>query len=546
MIFMTVSFRISKEVLNNKSTATGWGVVVDPDTSAIVRLNAPCPTSDLYRDPKIEREFPFSKPGLSAHVYAKWKERKLTEVRANEDRSVVFAELPSALSTEGINFLAVLEDAVWKLYFNKEPTTIEKAFALSIVGGVKMNLFKEVVIRPDSKEERANSLFFFTDAIQEGFCHDLNMSGEVVGEEALEEMFILKSASLKLVFGEEEAEPETATETKIVSEEITLDAIKEGRYRIFTPDELKDYPELFKDCIIPEFEKDETFSITPEFKKILRIAFFNLMKVKERYVAGKRGAEAIGDACLNFAFTGDPGTGKSYAGLMLGKALGLPVHVTTFNPRTTPSFAEGSTKMVDGKPTFVPSPMMLCHQYGGIGLLEEICLADPAVSFGVVSQMVVSPYTLTANDGTVITRNPFSLYIILYNQDAGSPPMHPALLNRFSQRFHFEAQEKEVFVNTLIAFNPKANYGRGRTVRRTCEWVYKAYSCVLTALDDAAGRDAMQAISMRSCFAVLNSIEAGEEPMEALRCLTDAIGDFDAELKRSVEQALKSSLRDLK
>ena len=534
----------SKEVLN-KITAE-WAVVVDPDSSATVRLGRPCPTPDLYRDPKIEREFPFSKPGLSAHVYAKWKERKLTEVRANEDRSVVFAELPSSLSTEGINFLAVLEGGEWKLYFNKEPSIQERAFALSIVAGVKMNLFKEVVIRPDTKEERANSLFYFTDAIQEGFCHDLNMNGEVVGEEALEEMFILKSSSLKLVFGEEETEPETTTETKIVSDEITLDTIKEGRYRIFTPDELKDYPELFTDCIIPELGDDESFTVTPEFKKVLRIAHFNLMKVKARYTAGKRGAEAIGDACLNFAFTGDPGTGKSYAARMLAIALGLPFFITSFNPRTTPSFAEGATRMVDGKPEYVESPMMLSHWHGGISCLEEINLADPEISFGVISQIVERPYTLYRNGSEPIVRNPFCLYIILYNQDAGSQPMHPALLNRFSQRFHFEAPEKEAFVNTLIAFNPKANYGRGRTVRRTCEWVYKAYSCVLTALDDAAGRDAMQAISMRSCFAVLNSIEAGEEPMESLRCLTDAIGDFDAELKRSVEQALKSSLRDLK
>lgn len=491
------------------------------------------------------------------HLYASWLNEDIT-IFANEDRSKIYAEVNKPLcvdefkNTFEMKVYAELRATEWQILFSHTPPSHLRGWAIALVEAVAHNLFSESV--DDFGKSRENSPGLFCDLIanyaaKDGFA-EVDTTEEAVSEKLVTE-------DLKPLF-------ETATEIAPVEEETPETDVYYTWASVLKGEHIIEYdwaPEAREH--IPALSTLNSFVPTKEFITMMAIAERHLKKILGRVNDGLTGEDAIGEDALNFKLSGPPGSGKSFALKCLAAALGLPFWVTSFNPNSDESFAEGKTRMVDGEPKHTDAPLTMCAMYGGISAGEEPNTGDPEMIFGVYSQIVESPYTLYRNGSETVIRHPLSIFAILYNKNCGSATMHAALLNRFNQPFAFAPAGKDEFVTMLLKKSGSRSSGsisgiddyyssfssnRAKlrkaklTDEKICAWVYKAYQSVINSLDSSSGRDAAEAISLRSCYGLLQAVQDGEDPTRALRCLTDNIGDFDEELKTSIEKALNSAL----
>ena len=507
-----------------------------------------------------DRELGLSKINYAIHVYAAWQNGELN-LFTNSDNSAIYGEVPERLCVNefkakvpGAFFAQKTGDKEWSITFAGAVPTHVAAFAAAVVGASKLKLFDEKVNDYDGTT-RDNHPAFFCDAIYNGFIRCNDVIGNPTNPDDVAVKFAL--ADMHPMFATSyDATPFEDTAPSEVNKYWTWESCLKGEHRL-------DYewaPEAVEH--IPPLSTLDAFIPTADFISMLAITEQSLGRIKKRMDDGKLGEEAIGDDAVNLKLSGPPGSGKSFALKCLTAVLGMPFWVTSFNPNSDESFAEGKTRMVGAEPRHTDAPLTLCQMYGGISAGEEPNTGDPEMIFGVYSQIVESPYTLYRNGCEAVIRHPLSVYALLYNKNCGSATMHPALLNRFNQPFKFEPAAKDEFVAMLLKrggsskvettaidelYNSYAT--RRKTMRRTpravCEWIYKAYNCVMNSLDSSSGRDAAEAISLRSCFGVLQAIQDGEDPKKALRCLTDNIGDFDEELEQSIARALNDTMRAL-
>lgn len=515
---------------------------------------------DIYHTP--ERATSLATTNIGIHTYSDWQQDKLN-IFTNPEKSKIYAEIDSrhcvdSYSTFSMNIYAEKDgDKSWKIYFSHAlPKSHLLGYCVSVIAGTVMNLFEETVKDYDGTT-RENSVEFFCDAIYNGFCTVTDIQCEESTEDDVAEKFAL--ADLKPLFGAyASAEAVAADEELAIEDYYTWESILRGDHRI-------DYewaPEAVEH--IPPLSTLDKFVPTKEFIAMLVLVEQSLSKIKGRIDEGLTGEDALGEDAVNMKLSGPPGSGKSFALKCLAAALGMPFWVTSFNPNSDESFAEGKTRMVGSEPRHTDSPLTMCQMYGGISAGEEPNTGDPEMIFGVYSQIVESPYTLYRNGCEAVIRHPFAVYAILYNKNCGSATMHAALLNRFNQPFKFMPATKDEFIAMLLKrgdtakkeastdeinkfYNEFASRRKKlkKTPRMICDWIYKAYNAVINGLDSSSGRDAAEAISLRSCYGVLQSITNGEDPMTALRSLTDNVGDFDAELEESITKALESKLSRL-
>lgn len=511
-----------------------------------------------------------TRKGVAKHnygilVYSDWQKGNFMAF-TNTDKSKIYAEINSDWCSDGDGhtfsesiFAEKSSDSEWKVTFSTDPPSHIQGYVLALIGGVVLDLFKESVSVEEGAgmSTRANSVGLFCDAIYYNFVTSHDVEGVVSNEEEIAVMFATETDMSP--FGGTVADFSGSTdpfEKVEIDSYWTWDSCVKGEHRV-------DYewaPEAVEH--IPPLSTLDHFVPTPEFISMLTVVEQSLGKIKSRIDAGLTGEDALGDDVVNLKLSGPPGSGKSFALKCLAAVLGMPFWVTSFNPNSDESFAEGKTRMVGAEPRHTDAPLTMCQMYGGISAGEEPNTGDPEMIFGVYSQIVESPYTLYRNGCEAIVRHPLSVYAILYNKNCGSATMHAALLNRFNQPFKFEPAAKDVFVKMLLKKAGSSSSGtedidklyneyavRRKSLKTTpkklCNWVYDAYARVMNSLDSSSGRDAAEAISLRSCFGVIQAIQAGEEPYEALRCLTDNIGDFDEELETSTAKALSDTLRAL-
>lgn len=508
-----------------------------------------------------DRELGLSKINYAIHVYAAWQNGELN-LLTDSEKNTIYGEVPERLCVNefkskvpGAFFAQKTAEKEWTISFAGIVPTHVAAFAAAAVGASQLNLFDEKVKDYDGTT-RDNHPAFFCDAIYNGFVRCNDIVGNVTSPDDVSEKFAL--ADLHPMFATSyEATPFEETTKGEVDKYWTWESCLKGEHRL-------DYewaPEAVEH--IPPLSTLDAFIPTADFISMLAITEQSLGRIKKRMDDGKLGEEALGDDAVNLKLSGPPGSGKSFALKCLAAVLGMPFWVTSFNPNSDESFAEGKTRMVGAEPRHTDAPLTLCQMYGGISAGEEPNTGDPEMIFGVYSQIVESPYTLYRNGCEAIIRHPLSVYALLYNKNCGSATMHPALLNRFNQPFKFEPAAKDEFVSMLLKRSSSSKTSdtehvdslyndyakRRKTMKRTprnvCEWIYKAYNCVMNSLDSSSGRDAAEAISLRSCFGVLQAIQDGEDPKKALRCLTDNIGDFDEELEQSIARALNDTMRAL-
>lgn len=512
-----------------------------------------------------------ARKGVAKHnygilVYSDWQKGNLS-VFTNPDKSKIYAEINPDWCSDGDGhtfhetiFAEKVDDSMWEVLFSTDPPSHIQGYTLALIGGVVLDLFKESVTVEEgvgTLTKRTNSVGLFCDAIYYNFVKSHDAVGFVSSEDEIATAFVAETDMSPLVEATADFSGDTDPFEKIeIDNYWTWDSCVRGEHRVnyeWAPEALEHIPPLSTlDHFVP----------TPEFIAMLAIVEQSLGKIKGRIDKGLTGEDALGDDVVNLKLSGPPGSGKSFALKCLAAVLGMPFWVTSFNPNSDESFAEGKTRMVGAEPRHTDAPLTMCQMYGGISAGEEPNTGDPEMIFGVYSQIVESPYTLYRNGCEAIVRHPLSVYAILYNKNCGSATMHAALLNRFNQPFKFEPATKDVFVKMLLKkagssssdtedvnklYNEYAVRRKSfkTTPKKLCNWVYDAYARVMNSLDSSSGRDAAEAISLRSCFGVIQAIQAGEEPYKALRCLTDNIGDFDEELEASTAKALNDTLRAL-
>lgn len=528
-------------------------ITLDDGTKRTISVGKVVKAKNLYHVPG--RTATLASTNMGIHVYSDWQQDKL-QVFTNKDRTKIYAEIDKkycvdSYTTFDMSIYAEKEDEnEWQITFSHDAPDYLRAYVVSLIAAVNMELLNKTVKDYDGST-RDNNHEFFCDAINSGFCSAKDICLVTSNADDVAEKFAL--ADLSPLFSSVEAATETELDVPIENY-FTWESCLKGEHRL-------DY-EWAPEAVghIPPLSTLDKFVPTKEFISMLVLVEQSLGKINKRMSDGLTGEDALGEDAVNLKLSGPPGSGKSFALKCLAAVLGMPFWVTSFNPNSDESFAEGKTRMVGSEPRHTDAPLTMCQMYGGISAGEEPNTGDPEMIFGVYSQIVESPYTLYRNGCEAVIRHPLSVYALLYNKNCGSATMHAALLNRFNQPFKFKPADKDEFIGMLLKRSESKKTSatedidkfynefaaRRKSLRKTprmiCEWIFKAYNSVMNSLDSSSGRDAAEAISLRSCYGVLQSINNGEDPISALRSLTDNVGDFDEELEEATTKALQSSL----
>lgn len=528
-------------------------ITLDDGTKRTISVGKVVKAKNLYHVPG--RTATLASTNMGIHVYSDWQQDKL-QVFTNKDRTKIYAEIDKkycvdSYTTFDMSIYAEKENEnEWQITFSHDAPDYLRAYVVSLIAAVNMELLNKTVKDYDGST-RDNNHEFFCDAINSGFCSAKDIYLVTSNADNVAEKFAL--ADLSPLFSSVEAATETELDVPIENY-FTWESCLKGEHRL-------DY-EWAPEAVghIPPLSTLDKFVPTKEFISMLVLVEQSLGKINKRMSDGLTGEDALGEDAVNLKLSGPPGSGKSFALKCLAAVLGMPFWVTSFNPNSDESFAEGKTRMVGSEPRHTDAPLTMCQMYGGISAGEEPNTGDPEMIFGVYSQIVESPYTLYRNGCEAVIRHPLSVYAILYNKNCGSATMHAALLNRFNQPFKFKPADKDEFIGMLLKRSESKKTSatedidkfynefaaRRKSLRKTprmiCEWIFKAYNSVMNSLDSSSGRDAAEAISLRSCYGVLQSINNGEDPISALRSLTDNVGDFDEELEEATTKALQSSL----
>ena len=528
-------------------------ITLDDGTKRTISVGKVVKAKNLYHVPG--RTATLASTNMGIHVYSDWQQDKL-QVFTNKDRTKIYAEIDKkycvdSYTTFDMSIYAEKKDeSEWQITFSHDAPDYLRAYVVSLIAAVNMELLNKTVKDYDGST-RDNNHEFFCDAINSGFCSAKDICLVTSNADDVAEKFAL--ADLSPLFSSVEAATETELDVPIENY-FTWESCLKGEHRL-------DY-EWAPEAVghIPPLSTLDKFVPTKEFISMLVLVEQSLGKINKRMSDGLTGEDALGEDAVNLKLSGPPGSGKSFALKCLAAVLGMPFWVTSFNPNSDESFAEGKTRMVGSEPRHTDAPLTMCQMYGGISAGEEPNTGDPEMIFGVYSQIVESPYTLYRNGCEAVIRHPLSVYAILYNKNCGSATMHAALLNRFNQPFKFKPADKDEFIGMLLKRSESKKTSatedidkfynefaaRRKSLRKTprmiCEWIFKAYNSVMNSLDSSSGRDAAEAISLRSCYGVLQSINNGEDPISALRSLTDNVGDFDEELEEATTKALQSSL----
>lgn len=265
-----------------------------------------------------------------------------------------------------------------------------------------------------------------------------------------------------------------------------------------------------------------------------------LNEVILRMDGGITGVDAIGQNCVNFFLVGRPGTGKTTLAKALSAATGMPLYSVPIQKNTEEDTFQGMTKVSDGKLKFVNTDFLTAFKNGGIILLEEINLADPAVIMGAIGQATEAPYYILEDGYKMVNRHPLCVIIGAFNVGtAGSKEINDALSSRFAPTYQVADPSKEDFIKTLMTTNCD---------KKTASWIYNAYTSVMNYLKTPSvnAADVAMNVTFRACRGTVKSLKWGNEPKQAIYYnVIGKISEKDLELAEDVYKNVIKPLPDL-
>lgn len=278
----------------------------------------------------------------------------------------------------------------------------------------------------------------------------------------------------------------------------------------------------------------DNFVPTQAFFSVAQKVEFRLKKVIERLNNGLTGNKAIGKDYLNIRLTGNPGSGKTVLAYALSSALGLPIYTVPIQKNTEEDVFEGKNKLVKNEFSFVNTDFLNAYKNGGIIVLEEINLADPALIMGALGQAIEPPFIINENGYKKVSRHPMCVIIATQNVGTtGSRGVNQALVSRFPHTYVINDPSREEFVDRLML-----RYDN----RDTCEWVYNSYCTIKNWLcqPEQSAEDIALALSFRACIGVLEDIEEGISKREAIMKFYAIIYGESPEIAESAKAIIKS------
>jgi len=338
--------------------------------------------------------------------------------------------------------------------------------------------------------------------------------------------------------------------SSLISQDVFNQALKNEEYIIEGKEETKSTEKTA--------EKKEEFAVTPlnydwgeegkkripsissyvpnsTYKSIVKKIDFRLNKVLKRME--EKQEDIIQNDYINIALVGSPGVGKSVTIMAAAKALGMPIYLTSGSKFTEEDQFQGTNKVAGGKLNFYPTEFLNAFKYGGVCLIEEMNLIEPGVLMGAIGQAIESPFILMEDGYKPVKRHPLCVIIGTMNTGTtGSRELNEALSSRFKQTYIMEEPKDRDFINILCSKGyPKEQ----------CVWVFEAYKKLRDTLCSPAinRADYCMRLTTRACFGVLENIEEGCEPKEALQTLFGKIAEIDLETTKSLEY-LVDMLRD--
>lgn len=251
--------------------------------------------------------------------------------------------------------------------------------------------------------------------------------------------------------------------------------------------------------------------------------------------------KAIGKDYINLFIVGKPGTGKTTAAYALGAATGMPVYTVAMTKNTEEDTFQGMTKVVEGNFKFVSTDFLDAYTNGGIIILEEVNLPDPAVIMGALGQAVEAPFILQKDGYQTIRRHPMCVIIATMNIGTnGAKGVNQAFSSRFKQTYILDDPKKEDFISILEKQGAE---------HKKCEWVYDAYTRINNYLKspEVNSEEICLNVTLRGCIGALENMAEGDSPKEAIRnTLIGKIAEVDLELAENVNKDVVSGLPNLR
>ena len=301
-----------------------------------------------------------------------------------------------------------------------------------------------------------------------------------------------------------------------------------------------DWKEDVKDTI-PALETLNNYVPEASFYSSLRKIKNRMERCITKMDAGNKGISAIGNDYVNIMIVGKPGTGKTTMGYALGAALGMPTYTVSVSKHTEEDTFEGMNKVIDGKLQFVGTDFLNAYINGGIILLEEMNLADPAVMMGALGQAIEPPFILKQDGYKKVRRHPLCVIIGTMNIGTfGAKGVNQAFSSRFKQTYVLDDPKKETFISIL----EKQGYKK-----RQCTYVYTAYEKTVNYLKgpNVNREDVLLNLSIRSCLGALQNYDDGDTMKEAIRnSIIGKIYELDPELSGDVERDVIETLPDMR
>lgn len=246
---------------------------------------------------------------------------------------------------------------------------------------------------------------------------------------------------------------------------------------------------------------------------------------------------AIAKDYINLFIVGKPGTGKTTAAYALGAATGMPVYTVAITKNTEEDTFQGMTKVVNGNFSFVSTDFLDAYTNGGIIVLEEVNLADPAVIMGALGQAVEAPFILLKDGYEVVRRHPMCVIISTMNIGTnGAKGVSQAFSSRFKQTYILDDPKEEDFISIL----EKQGHDKKR-----CKWVYDAYMRINNYLKspEVNAEDVCLNVTLRGCIGALENWSEGDSAKEALcNTLIGKIAEVDLELAENVKKDVVNGL----
>lgn len=291
---------------------------------------------------------------------------------------------------------------------------------------------------------------------------------------------------------------------------------------------------------IPSLETLNDFIPSERFYSILKKIEMRTGNVLDRMEMGKTGLDALGKDYINVLVVGKPGTGKTTAAYALGATTGMPTYTVAITKNTEEDTFQGMTKVVEGNFKFVSTDFLDAYTNGGIIILEEINLADPAVTMGALGQAIEAPFILMKDGYQAVRRHPMCIIVATMNIGTfGSKGVSQALSSRFKQTYVLDDPKEEDFLSIM--------HKQGHDEKR-CKWVYDAYQKICSYLKSPSvnQEEVCLNITLRGCLGALDNMVEGDTPKEAIiNTLVGKIAEVDLELAEDVKKCVVGSLPNL-